>query len=147
MTQQNLLELAKQGDPQAIATLMNRSLQPKGMTASVDVRGDRLQVLLESAQIPNRQGMVAFVRNGITTLGLKSIQSIEIISRQVGNSSPAWTEEIFLKPLTPPVSPPATPDLEVALPTASVQPPPRRPTPPRRRPVVRCHQRSLSLLR
>ncbi|WP_324978394.1 hypothetical protein [Nostoc sp.] len=28
--QPNLLQLAKQGDPKAIAALMNRSLQPKG---------------------------------------------------------------------------------------------------------------------
>ncbi|MBD1868560.1 hypothetical protein H6F95_14850 [Cyanobacteria bacterium FACHB-471] len=138
MTQSNLLELAKQGDPQAIATLMNRSLQPKGMTASVGLQGDRLKVLLESAQIPNRQAMIAFVRNGITSLGLQSIQSIEIASRQVGNPSPVWTEEIFLKPPTTPVPP----DLESAsVPTTSIQPPvsrrpaaPPPPPPPRRVP-------------
>jgi cytoskeletal protein RodZ len=132
MTQPNLLELAKQGDPQAIATLMNRSLQPKGMTASVDVRGDRLQVLLESAQVANRQALTAFVRNGITSLGLKSMHSIEIISRQTGRSDAAWTEQIFLQPDRP-----TEPDLEAAsVPASSIQPPRRPvappPPPPRR---------------
>jgi hypothetical protein len=136
MTQSNLLELAKQGDPQAIATLMNRSLQPKGMTALVGFQGDRLKVLLESAQVPNRQAMIAFVRNGITSLGLQSIQSIEITSRQVGNPAPIWTEEIVLKPSTTPVPT----DLESAsVPTTSIQPPrrtaaPPPPPPPRRVP-------------
>lgn len=32
MSQPNLLELAKQGDTKAIATLINRQLQPKGIT-------------------------------------------------------------------------------------------------------------------
>lgn len=31
MTQQNLLELAKQGNPKAIALMLNRSLQPKSI--------------------------------------------------------------------------------------------------------------------
>ncbi|WP_242063438.1 hypothetical protein [Nostoc sp. FACHB-892] len=38
MTQPNLLELAKQGDAQAIASLMNRQLQPKGITAKVALK-------------------------------------------------------------------------------------------------------------
>ncbi|WP_277926746.1 MULTISPECIES: hypothetical protein [Nostoc] len=38
MTQPNLLELAKQGDAQAIASLINRQLQPKGITAKVALK-------------------------------------------------------------------------------------------------------------
>jgi hypothetical protein len=34
MSQQNILELAKQDDAQAIASLINRQLQPKGITAN-----------------------------------------------------------------------------------------------------------------
>ncbi|WP_279239702.1 hypothetical protein [Scytonema sp. UIC 10036] len=35
MTQPDLLELAKQGDPKAIALLINRQLQPKSITAKL----------------------------------------------------------------------------------------------------------------
>ncbi|MEH1890791.1 MAG: hypothetical protein V7K92_15510 [Nostoc sp.] len=35
MTQPNILKLAKQGDIQAIASLINRHLHPKGITAKV----------------------------------------------------------------------------------------------------------------
>ena len=50
-TQPNLLELAKQGNPKAIATLMNRQLQPKSITAKAALKEGCLQIMLESAQL------------------------------------------------------------------------------------------------
>ncbi len=32
----NILQLAKQGNPKAIATIINRQLEPKGIIAQVD---------------------------------------------------------------------------------------------------------------
>ena len=96
MTQTNLLELAKQGDPQAIATLMNRSLQPRGITADVELQGNCLRVALEAEQVPNRQALTAFVQNGIGNLAIQSIQSIKVTGRQIGASVPAWVHEIIL---------------------------------------------------
>ncbi|MCT7967037.1 hypothetical protein NG799_11885 [Laspinema sp. D1] len=55
MNQPNLLELAKQGDAKAIATLMNRKLQPKGITAKASMKNDCLQIMLESAQVPPKK--------------------------------------------------------------------------------------------
>lgn len=119
MTQPKLLELAKQGNPQAIADLMNRSLRPKGIEASVERVGNRLRVLITAEQIPNRQAMTTFVQNGITSLGIADLEAIEISGRQI-NSDNAWTQEVYLgTPVTTPVSPVAPP------------PPPRRlPVPP-----------------
>jgi hypothetical protein len=48
MSQQNILELAKQGDAQAIASLMNRQLQPKGITAKATIDNSCLQIMLLS---------------------------------------------------------------------------------------------------
>lgn len=53
MAQTNILELAKQGDPKAIAALINRQLQPKGITAKVALKDNCLQTMLESAQVPD----------------------------------------------------------------------------------------------
>jgi pilus assembly protein FimV len=94
MAQTNLLELAKQGDPQAIATLMNRSLQPRGMTASVDRQGSCLYVTLQAEQVPNRQVLTAFVQNGISNLGVSSIQLVKIAGQQFGMAEPAWTQDL-----------------------------------------------------
>ncbi|MHC5858957.1 hypothetical protein [Nostoc sp.] len=45
MIQPNLLELAKQGDAQAITSLMNRQLQPKGITVKVALKDACLEAL------------------------------------------------------------------------------------------------------
>nr|WP_290224022.1 hypothetical protein [Trichocoleus desertorum] len=96
MTQQNILEQAKQGNAQAIATLMNRSLTPKGITAKAALKGKCLQVMLEGAQVPGQEMSVNFIRSGITKLGCEAIESIKIFGRQTGEEFPAWTESIEL---------------------------------------------------
>jgi hypothetical protein len=95
-TQPNLLELAKQGNAQAIATLINRQLQPKGITAKAALKDGCLQVMLESAQAPNQQALVAFVRKGITGLRAASIERVKVYGRLVGEEFPAWSEEFEL---------------------------------------------------
>jgi hypothetical protein len=50
--QQNLLEFAKQGNSLAIEALINRSLRPKGITAKVNLKGNSLQILVESDKSP-----------------------------------------------------------------------------------------------
>jgi len=97
MTQSNLLELAQQGDPQAIAALMNQSLQPRGMTATVERAGDSLSVLLEADQVPNRQTLTAFVRRGISNLGIESIRSVKVLGQQTGTNLPVWTQDLTLE--------------------------------------------------
>lgn len=100
MTQANLLELAKQGDPQAIAALMNQSLQSKGMIATVERQGDELEVILEAERVPNRQALTAFVQQGIHNLGMQSIRSIRILGQQIGAGSPAWMQELIVDSAT-----------------------------------------------
>ncbi|WP_191758172.1 type IV pilin-like G/H family protein [Komarekiella delphini-convector] len=88
------MELAKQGDAGAIASLMNRQLQPKGITAKVAFQDACLQVMLESAQVPNQQALVTFVRKGITGLGAVSIERVKVYGRQTGEEFPAWSQEL-----------------------------------------------------
>lgn len=95
-TQPNLLELAKQGNAQAIATLMNRQLQPKGITVKAALKDGCLQIMLESAQVPNQQALVEFIRKGITSLGAESIKSVKIYGRKTGGEFPSWSQEIEL---------------------------------------------------
>ncbi|MBE8989148.1 hypothetical protein IQ275_18600 [Nostoc sp. LEGE 12450] len=96
MTQPNILELAKQGDVDAIASLMNRHLHPKGITAKVAFQDAWLEVTLESAQVPNQQILVAFIRKGLTGLGAASIESVKIYGQQTGKKFPAWIKEFNL---------------------------------------------------
>ncbi|MEH1849745.1 MAG: hypothetical protein V7L25_33415 [Nostoc sp.] len=96
MTQPNILELAKQGDTQAIAFLMNRHLYPKGITAKVAFKDACLEVILESAQVPNQQILVAFIRKGLTALGAACIERVKVDGQQTGKEFPAWSKEFDL---------------------------------------------------
>jgi hypothetical protein len=97
MTDSTILEMARLGDPQAIESLMNQSLQSRGMQAKVDRQGDCLEVILEAERVPNRQALTAFVQKGINNLGTQSIRSIRILGQQTGASYPAWMQELQLE--------------------------------------------------
>ena len=92
-TQPNLLELAKQGNATAIAALMNRQLQRKNITAQAVLKDGCLQIILESAQAPNQQALVVFIRKGITNLGAEPINKVKVYGRQIGEEFPAFIEE------------------------------------------------------
>ena len=96
VTQQNVLELAKQGNPQAIAALMNHHLQPRGITAKATVKNGCLQIILESAQVPEQQAMVAFVRKGMSNLRVAFIHKVRVCGRQTDLGFTVWVEEFNL---------------------------------------------------
>jgi hypothetical protein len=114
MTQQpNPLELAKQGNPQAIASLLNRNLQPKGITVKVASKpGGVLQILLEAAQAPDAKEMSAFIQQGMAKLQPAGVRSLVIFSKSTGEDIPNWSREIVLgAPVAEPVdkTPPPSP--------------------------------------
>ncbi|MDZ8259226.1 hypothetical protein [Nostoc sp. ChiQUE01b] len=96
MTQPNILELAKQGDVEAIAFLMNRHLHPKGIVAKVVFKDACLEVMLESAEVPNQQILVAFIRKGLTALGAASVEIVRVYGQQTDKEFPAWSQEFDL---------------------------------------------------
>lgn len=97
MTQQNILAAAKQGNPQAIAALMNRSLAAKGVTAKAQLTERCLHVMLEAEVVPNQQALVAYVTKGIRGLESEAVQRLVIYGRQHGADFPAWTEPVELQ--------------------------------------------------
>lgn len=99
-----LIEKAKQGNVNAIASLMNRLLKSQAMLANVERDGDRLEILIESdlrslddeVRIPNRQVLVGMLKKWFVTLEVKTVNSLTISWQQTGCDEPAWTEEIYL---------------------------------------------------
>jgi uncharacterized protein (DUF697 family) len=104
MSQTNLLALAKQGDANAIAALMNRSLQPKGITAKVSRKDSFLQVMLEAASVPNQQALANLVHQGIVKLEPNSINQIRVYGRKVGEDFPDWQQDFALEESNNPFS-------------------------------------------
>jgi hypothetical protein len=108
MTQGNILEQAKQGNPNAIAALMSRSMKSQGIDVKASLDNDRcLDVILEAEKVPTPQATVAFIRKGMTNLGVKSIDIVRVSAYQAGESIPAWQEELILQ--EPSFSPPPPP--------------------------------------
>ena len=91
--QPNVLETAKQGNPKAIATLMNHSLKAKGVTVKAFIQGSRLNIMLEAANVPPQAAMMAFTKQGIQSLGIQTSRTVRDHGRQEGADMPAWVEE------------------------------------------------------
>jgi hypothetical protein len=75
---------------------MNQSLQPRGMTATVERQDDLLEVVLEAERVPSREALTAFVQKGIANLGVESVRLIRIVGQQTGATLPAWMQELDL---------------------------------------------------
>lgn len=103
LTQPNLLALAKQGNVKAIATLIHRSLEPKGIQVKAAQKERCLYILLESAQVPSQSAFVHFIQQGIEKLELQTIDCVRIYGKQSGAVEPAWSEDIQLQPIYQPV--------------------------------------------
>jgi hypothetical protein len=99
MNQADLLQLAKQGDPQAIATLLNHALQPRGVTTKTALVGDCLKILIEAFAAPDQTAVLDFIQNGLTNLAPAKITRVSLYGKQTGQEMPLWEESFDLKPL------------------------------------------------
>ena len=93
MTQSNLLELAKQGDARAITSLLNRSLQPKGITAKAAKRDGILHVLLEGETPPSQTASIRCIHQGLQKLGFVDTP-ITIYGREQGSAEVCWQSHL-----------------------------------------------------
>ena len=91
--QYQLLEMAKQGKPKAIAQLINQLLQPKGIAATVGFKDGWLHVILESAEVPNQQSTATYIHKKLCTLKSKYLTHVKIHGRQLGSKTVSWTQE------------------------------------------------------
>jgi hypothetical protein len=91
--QYQLLEMAKQGKPKAIAQLINQLLQPKGIVATAGFKDGWLHVILESAEVPNQEATATYIHKKLGTLKSKYLTQVKIHGRQLGSKIISWTQE------------------------------------------------------
>jgi hypothetical protein len=96
MTSPDLLTLARQGNSNAIAAILNRVTEPKGIAVKVTRQERCLHILLESDKPLNQQSVVNFVLGSVKTLKIEPIESVHVYGRQIGKNSVAWNQEIWL---------------------------------------------------
>jgi chemotaxis signal transduction protein len=90
------LTLAKEGDPNAIAALLNQFFNPNGIFVRVGSHGNCLGILLESAPVPNQDEMITAIRHIFADLKPESIKFVKVGGYQLGQNLPVWYEEIEL---------------------------------------------------
>ena len=111
MEQSNLLKLAKQGEPTAIAALMNAVLEPRGIKAQASFEADVLCVCLESPKPLNQETLVTFIRKGLLELENESIQRVRAQGKRIGEKDFAWSKEFLVHPAKRVEAPPVQPEV------------------------------------
>lgn len=124
---QATLRLARAGDPEAIAQLLNQALKPKEIQAKVTRGGDRLKIMLEGTSVPDEAAMITYLRKSLTKLGATEICAVQVYGRQAFAAKPTWAQQFALTP--PPTAAP-----QPISPTTS--PSQNAPAPPRTAPAA-----------
>lgn len=115
MDSQSILILAKQGDANAIATLINNSLEGKRIIAKVARKDDCLQIILESPEVPSQESLVSIIRKGLMSLAPESISHIKIYARQSEGGHVVWSERFSLTATEAPRMPDFSPPISGAI--------------------------------
>lgn len=99
MSDSRLLDIARQGDPRAIGTLLNAVLLPKRVKATVVRQAEELMITLHSEKMLNQGAAVTLIRTALEKLHLPAIQRVFIESRVLG--VPLWESHFQLQVLPP----------------------------------------------
>lgn len=96
MTQSDVFKLAQQGNAGAITQLLNRSLQPRGVSAKVVVQDQVLKILLVSSRPLEQQAFMRFVQQQVSQLGISSLTVVKVYGQQLSEAAPSWMQEFTL---------------------------------------------------
>ncbi len=95
----NILELAKQGDTNAINTLVSQWLNSPRITSKTSFKQNCLQIMLESIEVPAQWLVVPVICDELINLGIQSFNNVKISGRVTGEDFPYWQQEIELEAL------------------------------------------------
>ena len=91
-----LIERARQGDGDAIASLINQSLQPKGITVTTTLSRNFLTVLAQAETTPDQKAITQFIEKSIGNLKPQGIERIVIKGKASDQRNPAWRSLVEL---------------------------------------------------
>lgn len=94
-----MLEAAKLGDPQAIAALINKILQPQGMVAKVALNKENLIILVEGKSVPVQASLVDFFKKNLNNLRPSNITQVTVRGKTAEQTSHAWQTSFPLDPI------------------------------------------------
>ncbi len=97
MVQYRFIQLAKQGNSKAIATLLNSKLHPEGINAKASVVNSWLHILLESDELPERSYTIDVVKNQLMQLAPESIKRVKLLFKRYIDDYATWGQEFDLE--------------------------------------------------
>jgi hypothetical protein len=97
MLQYRFIDLAKQGNSKAIATLLNGKLHPQGINAKASFINGWLHILLESEELPDKSYTINLVRNQLIELAPESIKKVKLLFKRYSDNYANWGQEFDLE--------------------------------------------------
>ena len=79
--QQKIIELATQGNPKAVAMIINRLLEKQGIKVIAARKNDYIHIVLESELVPNPEILIPVVEKKIASLQSEYLKNIKIHGR------------------------------------------------------------------
>lgn len=95
---------AKQGDPKAIASILQARLHAYAITPKVGLRqqDNLLYIALESAQVTDPKMVLPLVKAALVALDLSWLNLAQVSGRLTGQATPLWRQELVLRPAVNP---------------------------------------------
>lgn len=98
MSHAQLLQLARQGNTEAISTLLNQCLQVRRVSlVEANLNENCLELKLVSPKVPNQYKLIPFLRDEISSLGIELLEKVKIYALTDIASTPAWETSITLE--------------------------------------------------
>lgn len=97
MMNYRFIELAKQGNAKAIATLLNGKLHPQDINAKTNVVNGWLHILLEAEELPNSISLINLVHHELVELAPESIKKVKILVKRYSDDYARWGQEFDLE--------------------------------------------------
>jgi hypothetical protein len=91
-----LLKLARQGDPRAIAALMNDALREQEIWVKASRHDRSLQIMLKAPRALDQSTCIAFLRWGMARLQSATIDHIHLYAWQSYGDFPDWVTDFAL---------------------------------------------------
>lgn len=89
----DLGQLARQGDTQAIATLLKRAFEQQGTTVKVNRQDQCLQILLEASQVPEQAAAMYVIQQMMSVLQPAGLSLVRVYGRRSGAAHYVWQQE------------------------------------------------------
>jgi hypothetical protein len=88
-----IVEQAKQGDPKAIAQLINKALVQREQTATVIGDAANLRILVEGLSTPDEVTTFSLIEKGLKSLDLAQAMQVQLYGQHSGAAFPDWMRE------------------------------------------------------